>query len=369
MPSYRICSPNDLGGRIAREGFDYQDHIGVSFCLDLCDKEALHEVWFEHHDDIVLFWNSGIEIVEMVQVKHENLPSRYSIAVLTRRKEGLGSSLLERSLARSNGCEETYFRIVTSYSVDSELEVLTLTLDDPQRTAREAELTLIKEKINSKCPDINSAPDGTTVPQWVDRCFWDKRQESIQAVKDRNLIRLENILSTLGFAVLSDQRDELYNNLLLMVKQKSGPEGISDYKVTQDYLEEVIKNYLIRQKEGAAGASNLEFKLKEAGLGDFVESARELYIAHRLNTLTNRYSQPKELTEVENEVTAVLSRLKGKMYANEISGGLSFYNLCINELEEIRNKFGKSLVSEASIQGMMYMRTNRCIHRFTRPKV
>ena len=134
LPSYRDINPPEIGGRIARGGFDYQDHIGVGFGLDLIEDEHLTEVWYEQHDDIALVYGAEINEIEMVQVKYEDMTSRYSVSSLTSRENGkVGSSLLERSLARSAGKEETRFRLVTSYSVTSQLKVLTNPLNSPSR--------------------------------------------------------------------------------------------------------------------------------------------------------------------------------------------------------------------------------------------
>ena len=364
LPSYRDIAPGELGGRIARQGFDYQDHIGASFCLDLFECTGLTEVWFEQHDDIVLVWEEGVEIIEMVQVKHEDLPSRYSVATLSHRKTGKGSSMLERSLARSNGREETRFRLVTSYGVASQLDPLTLPLGSAERGLRSDEIDAIRAARHEKLPDAKPAADGTTKDGWVDRCWWDRRPETIRGVQNQNLIRFERMLDALGISVFHDQRDELYFVLLGLVKRKSGPEGASDYKVTRDEVEATLRETIGRQRGGAAGAKNLRHKMEEAGLEDFVEDAVELYSAHRLAELEGRYGRPQDFSEVESEVTAVLSRLKAKLYAGEVPGGHPFHGQCLDALEDVRVGVGKGMMTDAAVQGMMYTRVNRCAHRF-----
>ena len=66
----RELKPLNKGGVIARGGFSFQDHVALSFCLEMAMSSDLNEVWCETHDDITLIWcRSGIDEVEFVQVK------------------------------------------------------------------------------------------------------------------------------------------------------------------------------------------------------------------------------------------------------------------------------------------------------------
>jgi hypothetical protein len=72
LPSLRTVLPREKGGRLSRPGFDYQDHVGVPFVLQMLVDPDLIEIRFERHDDFVLVWRSdGMELFEFVQVKHE----------------------------------------------------------------------------------------------------------------------------------------------------------------------------------------------------------------------------------------------------------------------------------------------------------
>jgi hypothetical protein len=63
-------APLEAGGSIARQGFAFQDHVAVGFCLDLLMNPSLLEVWCETQDDITLLWRSVTDvIVEFTQVK------------------------------------------------------------------------------------------------------------------------------------------------------------------------------------------------------------------------------------------------------------------------------------------------------------
>ena len=103
-PSIHSLRPLESGGTISRGGFIYQDHVAVSFLLDMVADELLEEVWCETHDDITLLKRgyNGQE-VEFVQVKNVVLDSLWSPARLCQREktnantDGYGSSLLEKS--------------------------------------------------------------------------------------------------------------------------------------------------------------------------------------------------------------------------------------------------------------------------------
>jgi hypothetical protein len=63
-------TPLDISGRHARNGFEYQDHVSATFCLEMMLHPELKEVWPETHDDITLFWRDSSDVrVEFVQVK------------------------------------------------------------------------------------------------------------------------------------------------------------------------------------------------------------------------------------------------------------------------------------------------------------
>ena len=52
LPSIRDLQPEEDGGRVARRGFGYQDHVAAGYCLDMLTDFSLLEIWCERHDDI-----------------------------------------------------------------------------------------------------------------------------------------------------------------------------------------------------------------------------------------------------------------------------------------------------------------------------
>ncbi|HUT44305.1 MAG TPA: dsDNA nuclease domain-containing protein, partial [Desulfobacterales bacterium] len=83
LSSIHELPPIETGGIEARKGFSFQDHLAVSFLLDMYENESLEQVWCETQDDITLIWNiDGNESVEFVQAKSSNLNQLWSVAEL-----------------------------------------------------------------------------------------------------------------------------------------------------------------------------------------------------------------------------------------------------------------------------------------------
>lgn len=68
--------PKEQGGRLARQGHDYQDHVGASFCIEMLNNANLIQVWIESLDDITAIYNDATKIVvELIQVKSDDRTS------------------------------------------------------------------------------------------------------------------------------------------------------------------------------------------------------------------------------------------------------------------------------------------------------
>jgi hypothetical protein len=340
--------------------------------------DELIEIWFEKHDDIVLVWrnNHGI-LIEFVQVKHENKASRWSAHSLTERDKskkgnGLGTSLLEKSLNNSRCAEETVFRIVTSYDVDSDLEVLKLQRNDPRRAKSKSVLAALGKKFLSKLGDIKSE-DGTTITQWTERCYWDKRPDTVSSIRAENLLRLEEIARAKKRHVSSDHRDEIYQSLLALVSYASSVDLDAHpraEKITKADLEEWWLQKATMFATPAPHTQKMILKMEAAQIPpETISDAQELrrmYLSKRLN---RDYISAPIYEDVEAEVTAVLNSARSKLDSGDVTDtGMQFHSRCLERLKELSHKplFVKYGITEPYLQGNMYDRTNRCVHRFLR---
>lgn len=386
LPSIHNLEPLEKGGEVARQGFIYQDHVGAGFCLDMVELDELLQVWFETHDDITLIWanaNNTIK-VEFVQVKHVDRSSRWSVAALTAREKEtigkekdtklpkVGTSLLEKSLNNSRCLEETSFRIVTSVDVDQDLTVLTLVREGHQRKLNLAESNALATRIIARLGAISS-PDGTTIEEWTDRCFWDKRPETNELIELQNRFRLEAIAKQLRQVLYSDQRDELYQRLLALVsraavaKFDTEPEA---KKILQDQMRRWLDEKLLEVRQSGAGAQTLQGKMRRAGIPvDVIGTAVDLRVAYLTKRLDHDYVSSSSFKDAEQEVTSTLQHELALLDSGEFSdNGIEFHARCLKELKRLSQTptFIRDSVTLPFLQGYMYERTNRCVHRYDR---
>lgn len=367
-----IVTFNDHG-RSAREGFDYQDHIGVSLLLEMLNSEKIREVWFESIDDIDIIreGKNGKETVEFVQVKHEDRTSRYSVATITsRKKDRVGTSLFEKSLYSAQCKEEAYFRIITSFDVKEELKFLKLNRDSKKRNELTEKVESLEQKINSRCNNV-SAPDNTGVGEWIKKCYWQVRPPKIDDLESSNIRTLHDVIEEkFPPPLLLQQLDDLYQKLLLIVKNASTID-LNDYpeknKVTKKDLLKTIREYIKEMKEPKGLVKGLKEKIKKANLpDDYAKNAgkfREMYIKRRYEV---DYMESDWLSDLEGEVMDKLMSLKGELDSGQIEGGLNFHQHCYKEVKKIATseRFINKDVPKYIIVGLMYQITNRCLHRF-----
>uniref|UniRef100_UPI0040477384 dsDNA nuclease domain-containing protein n=1 Tax=Roseivirga sp. TaxID=1964215 RepID=UPI0040477384 len=215
--------PLDLSGRPARRGFEYQDHVGAGYCLEMILNSAIKQIWFETEDDLTIIWDkSNKTIVEFVQVKNVNLQSRWSPSTICNKGEkGSSKCIVETSLAQDRCEEDTLFRIVSSYDVNDDLAVLKNPLGGKFRQDEiEKEDALIKS-IKKKLGEVVS-PKGNGIDYWVKNCLWEKLADTPQALEALNIKeKLSLCLKAMGLSLFQDQIKELYQRLLGFIVKAS----------------------------------------------------------------------------------------------------------------------------------------------------
>jgi len=337
----------------------------------------------------MLVWENKNRVVtiEFVQVKHENRSSRWSVAALTEREKkkvirngkpisepNEESSILEKSLKNSRCCEETCFRIVTSIDVDAELQILKLQRDDEDRRAGNTKMTSLVASIVNKLGQLSS-DDGTTIALWTERCFWDKRPDSNESIGHQNRFRLEIVAKRLNHRLYPDHRDELYQSLLALVSTAAVSKfeaASGDKRILQAGMRTWINSKLRKLNDSGPSAKTLQTQMKAAGIpSDVIESAEELRVAYLTKRLDRDYIKNVVFKEAEEEVTSVLQHELSKLDAGEWADtGIQFHSRCLSGLKLLSEKpqFIKNSITFAFLQGYMYERTSRGVHRFTRPR-
>jgi hypothetical protein len=250
FPSIRNNFPKEFGGVYARNGFAYQDQIAAHYCIKMLIDSTLKEVWCETYDDIVLIWENGVgELVEFVQVKAELNKSLWTIAKLCERTKsaarpnGVGSSLLETSLARENCSEPARFLLVFTRQISQELDFLTREFDHTDRTMSNQKFKALADSVASYVDDFKS-PKGNNYEHWLlhGKC-WDVAEDAICAINERNLQR---VLEGMGAYADTALTDLVYENLLSFVKtvaEYKKPD-LNKKKITRQALEAKIKSWL-----------------------------------------------------------------------------------------------------------------------------
>lgn len=378
IKSIHELEPLELGGRAARQGFLFQDHVAAGFCLEMLVLGRLTAVWCETLDDVTLIWSDGeTEVVEFVQVKAERLNQLWSLARLWAREgKKTGTSVVEKLLANDRCKESCRFRMVTRRPVVEELRVLEAQLGVEARERG-------SEKINSLCGKLEEHLEGAKSPKghgptwWAEHTVWEVRH-SKESLRDRNLHLLARAVEASGRFLASDQREQLYDFLLMKVKAAADADktlnrdaGKLIYDTLVDWFAEKV--WELDRGGSEAGGRALRTKLKAAGLHeDVVASAEDLRRSYLARWLRPSYLERDVSRGWEDRVRAELIGLRSRLDSGEINeSGVQFHTRTIAALETVRGEApkGTELLPTDFFQGCMYYITDICQHRFLRADV
>lgn len=220
MPSIFTLPPLEEGGPIARGGFDYQDHVAVAFCLEMLRDATIQAVWCETHDDLLLDRVINQQhFVEFVQVKSDSLNQLWTVARLCERESRdnmlrQGSSIVEKQLARDRGDEQSLFRLVTFRDVHTELSLLKHATDQRNRDESDRLVVILTERLGNYV-----SPKQHGIHYWIRHMRWDVR-ESIHAIENSNLVRLDDYITTeLHLPLLLRHKRDLYTDLVELMRR------------------------------------------------------------------------------------------------------------------------------------------------------
>ena len=370
LPSIHDLQPLESGGTEARRGLDYQDDVAAALCLEMVLARDLKEVHCETHDDITLIWQAnGEEKVEFVQVKKLDKDQLWSIAMLCKKEEGHGTSILEKSLSRER-CDETcIFRIVTDDRVKKEIALLRYDRLDSRRDSNLPEFQELCKKVEKYVRDFKS-DKGNDYIHWLEQVFWDVR-ESRQAVKNANKLLLFNFAKEIGEYLFPDQLEEIYNKLLQKVHNAAAPEkqaGMQEKIIKRDEFYQWLKKLIIQQLyPSTVGSDALRKKMNDATVPSAsVDTAVEQRRRYRKERLSPEYLSLLDMEKVEGNIAAELHQTLVKLDAGQINeSGIQFHSRCLGLIRDIHNSMSKSVQTPLYFfQGYMYDLTNRCLHRF-----
>lgn len=384
MPESIFDQPlSDQSGRNAQRGFIYQNHLGARFCLEMLLDPTLHQVWMESHDDITLLWHTGTPeaVCEFVQVKHMELPSRWTVEKITHRDGGnVGTSLCEKSLAQSRHQETARFRIATSYDVYDKLKPIKLPLGSPERAAQQTQIqaliSSIGRRFNGSMPH---SPNGEDIAYWAENCWWEKCPDSIEALEALNIQLLNQVLRVKGLRLEIEHRDELYLQLLNKVVRCSYQEPYrvrTNFKLERLQLADWLVERVSAFNQGLADTNSLSAKLRAAGFpAETIALAQELKLKYLGECLSNDFCEGKTLRLLEGEILGALLELRTEKYSpGSTLSPREFHDLCVKTAKAILqgDSLNNRAIGEKAIPGFlavgyMYQATDRCFVQFINP--
>jgi hypothetical protein len=345
-------------------------------------SQRLKAVWCETLDDVTLIWNhEESEVVEFVQVKADRLDQLWSSAKLyarEKKKDGSprpGSSVLEKLLANDRCEEPCCFRMVTRRPVVDELRVLEAELGAAARSQG-------SERMQTLCKTLDERLDGAASPNghgptwWAEHTLWEAGH-SEESLRNRNLHLLAKAVETTGRFLASDQREQLYELLLMKVKTAADADKALNRdagKLASPSFADWFAEQVLELERGGsqAGGRNLRRKLEVAGIpADTVDSAEELRRAYLSKWLRPSYLDRDVSREWEATVRAELIELRSRLDSGQIcEDGIKFHDRTLRVLERLRSETapGKAL-SKHFVQGCMYYIVDLCQHRFLRAKI
>jgi len=379
LPSVDDVRPDEEGGPVARSGFNYQDEIAVGFLIEMLETSSLLKVHCETHDDIVLVHiiddGSTMRLAEFVQVKADKPNKLWSVADLCERKKGrTGTSIFEISLARDKHSEVSCFRLVTLRPVVSDLKMLTFLLGAPGREVDGEQFKALLSELDRRFPGLKS-PKGNGAAYWLKNCVWDERH-SEESVRINNLVRLIKLSSKDGRPLLPEPAEMLLDELRAKAKDagKAKWEPDRDKKIfTREALRHWWERRMQELSDGVAVPSGgkLREKMTKAGLPpEIVDLAVELRREYSTAARTPSYMERKESELLQSRVKAELMSLRARFVAGQLAlDGAGYHSLCLERMDMVNaERPAKNEDRSAFLKGCMYDITDRCLHRFDRPK-
>lgn len=380
----------DQSGRNARRGFEYQDHIGARYCLQLLIDPQLLEVWMESHDDITLVWNigGGILIYEFVQVKFVErtwLLSHIINRDYEKPKKGdntkqtrPGTALLEKSLAHNQYQEAARFRLITSRDACTELAGLRFPLDSPERVAAQPDLAQAAIKIKDYYRNQPSPPAEADLDLWLANCVWETGESTLPGLEAINQGLLEEVLLHQGFTMYREHRTNLYGLLLRKVADASIKEPYTNrdrFKIKKQECFDWLCDTATQTQHGPNPKDKLGSKLHEIGIpASGIEMARELKLLYNAERRDNDFCEPKDLQAMEIEIKGKLSSLQRRQHNPRTEQlALDFYNACLDDSTAILNsqrfvdEDGVPKIPSSLAEGYIYEVVDRCLLRFQNP--
>jgi Cap4 dsDNA endonuclease len=310
--SFRDLDPVEQGGRVARDGFDYQDHVATGKCLDMLLGGGPLEIWCEAEDDIVQVWGEDAdECFEFVQVKGNELGQAWTVAKLGELE------IAKKSLDHDRAREKCRFRLVTRWKPEDTLSCLMAGLGTEARAANGNLIAACGTTVETKLGACMS-PNGNGLAFWTEMTTWEVRATT-QDVRNDNQLKLERVLEFDGLTLDSGLRDRLYSRLFLRVQDASLACGRTQKNIKRlkrvellTWLKAQADDVLHPKPVGTSAA--LERKMTAAQVpATSIEAAKEQRRRYLQEVRNPRFLSLESRDEIEDQALAQLHRLKTQL--------------------------------------------------------
>lgn len=379
-PSIYDLAPLEEGGVIARDGFTYQDHVATWLCLRMLNTPDIAEVWCESQDDVTLIWSIDSQIkVEFVQVKSNESDQLWSVANLCKREKtptspnGLGTSILERSLAYDRCAETSCFRIITMRDTNADLKLLKYPVGSPDRVPGNTVYARLAAKVEAKVAGFLSE-NGRDFRYWLDNTTWEVYGTK-DDVKKSCIIELLSYLGGVGEYFDPEQVEQkIYEPLLKKVREAAETRHAIDRfkkRIQKAHLVQWLANLLqeIAFSSAPMSVRKMQEKMERAEIpSDAIATAHEMRRRYRQESLNPKFLEPADYDLLQGEIDAALHQLRSKLDAKEIDESVvEFHNRCLSIIQSIctSTRFPNPPPLFFA-QGYMYYIVGRCRHRFIR---
>ncbi len=382
LPSVDDVKPAEEGGPTARIGFSYQDEVAVGLALEMLANPNVTKIHCETHDDMIVVsieenpeGGKSLVVAEYVQIKGGGAETLYSAANLCSRVDKKpGTSLFETSLGRDRHKEMSRFRLITNRPVKSELEILTYPLGAPGREVDGERFKSLVSDIAGRMSGVVSAK-GNAGEYWCRNCLWEVRAER-HNVRDANLRRILKLAQDDGWKIVYEQAEELLTELLGWMKAAGEARWEPDRARKIILRRELTAWWSRRRQELIDGASDtaggkLSGKLRDIEAEDNqIAMAVDLRRRYSAAVRTSRYMEDDQIERLQLLVQSKMASLRGAYVAGEIDpSGQGFHALCLKALDEVSQvETVEGTDAAGFLKGCMYDITDRCLHRFARPR-
>lgn len=348
------------GGRRARRGFAYQDHVTLLDCLELGTLFAM--VSFEDAEDIVCVSMDGTSVFYR-QVKTIEGGGRQSASTITSpdKKGKIETSILGKLFtAKPETTRVERFTLVVNEKPQPNLKGF-LCERETRPTPSEEDKTVVIDKL-----DGLALPKGCTIGKRVDGFEVIVEGRGLEEVRGKLLRKLNaRVHDRFGLYPFFSDLEEILDRLLAEVA-RDALAVVPKAWTAADFvalLDRIITQVTGRREDGAEEPlPALSKKLEAAGLPEAeIRAQHDAWFRYRREQRSAIGAKRDELANLNDEVHAVTVEVNAQRRAGMIADGPAAYAATIAAMGELSAQLGTSRIT--TLQALTDV-TARCQNRY-----